>query len=333
MHRGAVEGLGRARAEIAARLDRKDFRSEGEARLYIAAHFYSLISPQDENNGKSARRAFLEALLSPRRPSELPEEVIRHYLALLGKYRPQPPKEPELAKAPPVAAKPPSDMRMILQRRAKRLFQLAARLRKEGRLQESVAAFHELIELDQRYPGAEEGFFQATQALERRKQQLRQEAESLYQAGLAYYAAGDLEKARQEMGKAVQADPDHPYARNALEALRDRGAKHLFELASRLRKDGRLAESIDAYNELLELDPRYPGAKEGYFEATHALGQRDQQRREEAESRYQAGLAYYATGNMARARDEMEKAVQADPDHSYARSALERLQRPESRAP
>jgi tetratricopeptide (TPR) repeat protein len=193
----------------------------------------------------------------------------------------------------------------LVERHKRYLFLLASHRAKDGLHEESLEAWNELLEMDSSYAGAEDGFFKASQELERHRrdlradaarprpknpprrkarrleapkapegptQQQREEAESHYQLGLAHYATGDAGKARTEMEKAAAADPDHPYAKSALASLR-------------------------------------------------------QQVAQEAESDYQSGLAYYATGDLVRAREQMEKAVQADPEHEYARSAPERLQR------
>ena len=243
-HGDALEALREARREIAHKLDVGGLPSAKERHLYAA--FFHYLQRDREKSRDELRRA----LHFPDVEAELPEAEIRRYQRELASQGPLPidgsrwTASPVLSSQEPIEApvkvavlrrvEAPAEepapaaeprrkavkVKTFVTRRADFLFQEAKSFRKSGKLEEAQRTLGELLELEPEYPNAREAAFEVQERIRSRILESKTQAEAHYGASLAHYGAGRLEDARAELERAIAADPEHPYARDALDRLK-----------------------------------------------------------------------------------------------------------------
>jgi tetratricopeptide (TPR) repeat protein len=181
---------------------------------------------------------------------------------------------------------------------------------REGRHEQALDSFKAALDLPQHMQMSGRG------------RNLRQ-AQILYYIGHAYEHNGDGEKANEYFQRAAEVEIRRSGYRPSPPV------EHLFYQGLAWRKLGNTAESDRVFNQLVELASgkqvdRLGRRRESDFFAK--FSEEGLLNVEEAEQEYRSGLASFVKGSTAEAEQHLQKALENDPNHYWARAHLESIE-------
>jgi tetratricopeptide (TPR) repeat protein len=147
----------------------------------------------------------------------------------------------------------------------------------------------------------------------------RRSIEVSYWVGLAHQALGDMTRATRAWQDAASAPLPRPFGRTESNQSVEQNVQHYYQ-ALALAKLGQPDKAAAIFMEVAEAGETM--AKAPVSDASTPPGMRNSARISAADSDYVSGLGYLGLGELAKAHDEFQSALDQSPDYLAAKLAL-----------
>jgi len=216
----------------------------------------------------------------------------------------------------------------LVKKDMKKYWDLGVLYYKQEKYDESVAQFKEILKLSPEHPQSQR-FIKKID--EERKEKLKKHLDR----AMEYYEKEEYEKSVSEFKEVLKLEPQHEQSKSMLDKI-DRIAgksrmKKFWESGVNYYREGRYAEAIAEFEEILKIDPSHPQSKNFIDRAKKEMRRAEEEKnkkeqeeknKKEAEKLYTEGLKAYSSGNLVEAIEKLKKAQNLFPESEKIKSAL-----------
>jgi len=205
----------------------------------------------------------------------------------------------------------------LVKKDMKKYYDIGVLYYKQEKYDDSVAQFKKILTLSPEHP-------QSQRFIEKIQEERKKKVKKHLDRAMEYYGKEEYEKAVAEFKEVLKLEPQHEQSKNILEKIdqiiKKSKMRKFWEGGVNYYKEGRYAEAVAEFEEILKIDPSHSQSKNFIDKAKKEMRRAEEEK--EAEELYTEGLKAYSSGNLDEAIEKFKRAQELSPDSEKIKNAL-----------